>query len=201
MHCIYCGAQLNPDESYCSACLTSQNSIDMDKPPSKKREDWYFISEGIRYGPQDISSIIHEVNKGTVQRDTYVWNETMRDWAPAYTTSLVSLLGNTVPQTPAELISNKYVWALATIPLTVSIFLELAFGYSGIISIITIALNIYFLNLDIKAMEATGRKPDSWVWLGFLLVPVYLFIRASKTDQKNSYALVWCFIFLFYLLL
>lgn len=95
-------------------------------------------------------------------------------------------------------INNKYAWALATVPTLTSWVIVWLFGIFGLdfAAIMTIVLNAVFLYLDIKMLENSGRKPEKWLWLGVVIVPLYLFVRASKTDKKYGYGIAWCVLFL-----
>lgn len=93
-------------------------------------------------------------------------------------------------------ISDKWLWSLATIPTTASILLSLFIHNATlVVTIVTIGLNILFLTLDVKHLKKSGVNPNSWLWLGFVLVPVYLFVRAAKTTKNVAPGIVWCVIF------
>lgn len=62
-------------------------------------------------------------------------------------------------------------------------------------------LNCFFLSRDSDELEKSGLNVSEWVWMWVVLIPVYLFIRSAKTDKKYTYAITWCAIFLFDLLL
>lgn len=94
-----------------------------------------------------------------------------------------------------DTIDNKYVWALATVPILTSWILAEILGASILVTIVTIALNVAFLSLDIKVLKNAGKDAESWLWLGIVLVPLYLFMRASKTDKNYIYGIVWCGMF------
>ncbi|MEF9983444.1 MAG: zinc ribbon domain-containing protein [Oscillospiraceae bacterium] len=90
--------------------------------------------------------------------------------------------------------TNKFAWMLATIPMCVSFilgFLDLGFFST----IIVIALNCLFVILDSKELKKSGYDADKLMWFGFVFVPVYLFMRANKTDKKFAYAITWCGLF------
>lgn len=93
---------------------------------------------------------------------------------------------------------NRFAWALATVPIMVSWIISwpavLLFGYNAAVAIyvVTLILNVIFFSLDIKMLEKQGWQPDKWLWLGIVLVPLYLFIRASKTDKNYWYGIAWC---------
>lgn len=68
------------------------------------------------------------------------------------------------------------------------------------LTVLIIALNCIFFILDKKELESKGNQPENWIWLGLFLVPVYLFMRASKVGKKYGYAITWCGLFLLSLL-
>ena len=92
--------------------------------------------------------------------------------------------------------SDKFIWALATVPLAVSWFGPALFGLRGtILTIIVIVLNIVFMTCDATELKKAGLDANSWLWLGFVLVPVYLFVRESKTNRNWAPGIVWCVLF------
>lgn len=95
-----------------------------------------------------------------------------------------------------DVIDNRFVWALATVPILISLLLNIFIGGSILTTIVTIILNIVFLSLDMKAVQNAGKNAESWLWMGVVLVPLYLFMRASKTDKNYAYGLTWCGMFL-----
>ena len=104
--------------------------------------------------------------------------------------------GNTVQEEQNQ-ISDKWVWTIACVPI-LGMILEGIIAYivgsdsEALGSILFIILNTIFVILDIKELEKKEYNPGGWIWLGFLLIPVYLFIRASKTNRKYGYAITWC---------
>ena len=49
--------------------------------------------------------------------------------------------------------------------------------------------------LTIKDLKKSGIVVESWIWVGFVLVPVYLFVRAAKTNKNKAPGIVWCVLF------
>jgi hypothetical protein len=96
-------------------------------------------------------------------------------------------------------LSNKWAWTLACVPIfgmiLSAIIAHIGYNSELLSVVIFIVLNITFITLDIKELEKNAFKPDGWLWLGVLLVPVYLFVRASKTNKKYGYAITWCVLF------
>jgi len=81
---------------------------------------------------------------------------------------------------------DKWAWTLACIPVL---------NFADVGWIICIILNTVFAILDINELKKKGHNPSGWIWLGLFLIPVYLFIRASKTNKKYGYAITWCVLF------
>ena len=98
-------------------------------------------------------------------------------------------------------VSDKWAWTLATAPLSAEIVLGSTYLIGGVLlTVLIIALNCIFFILDKKELESKGNQPENWIWLGLFLVPVYLFMRASKVGKKYGYAITWCGLFLLSLL-
>jgi hypothetical protein len=96
----------------------------------------------------------------------------------------------------AEAPSDKWAWTLACVPILGMILVSIIDTGSELGEIVIfVILNIIFCTLDIKELEKKGYSPEGWVWLGLLLVPVYLFVRASRTGKKYGYAITWCVLF------
>lgn len=55
--------------------------------------DWYYSAGDQRVGPVSTDEFRSRVNDGTVQSDTLVWRQGMRDWAPFGTTGGIDALG------------------------------------------------------------------------------------------------------------
>jgi hypothetical protein len=96
-------------------------------------------------------------------------------------------------------LSDKWAWALACVPVMSSLlyfFLQsITEIESGFSFVIAIAMNIIFVILDDRELKRASMNPDKWIWAGFFLVPVYLFLRANKTQKNYGYAITWCVLF------
>ena len=89
----------------------------------------------------------------------------------------------------------KYAWILAIVPIIVAIITtKLGMGYYS--TLICIILNCIFLVCDKKDLQNSGTDIEKYIWLGFVLVPIYLFVRASKIDRNYGYAITWCILFI-----
>ena len=102
------------------------------------------------------------------------------------------------------MVSEKWLWALATVPMLVSLILGrywfMLMPYSiaqhtYLLSIIVIVCNIMFLSLDISETKKSGKDVEAWMWTGLLLVPVYLYVREKNTNKNYIPLIVWCILF------
>ena len=99
----------------------------------------------------------------------------------------------TQPALTTVSLSDKWPWLLATIPMSVSIALTLVMpSNTTIIAIIVLVLNIIFASLDDNYLKKKEIQTKAWMWMGFILVPVYLFVRAGKTNKHFGPGIVWC---------
>lgn len=108
-------------------------------------------------------------------------------------------------------LSNKWVWLIAIIPTFILLIVPLlglypnAYGEgheftSFIFLAIAFVVTCLFLFMDYKELTRNGInnvKP----WVGVLLIPAYLFIRAARSTRKFNYAIVWSVFYAFYLIL
>lgn len=197
MFCNRCGNEIPSGAKYCTKCGDEVCPSESDNT----NDEWFYISSNARSGPYQLEAMINFIQMGQITKETLVWKKGMYNWLPASQTELEQALRNTVPPMPKDIISNKYAWSLATVPILVSWFVEML-GFSfWVITISTIALNIIFLMLDSDELNKSGLNVDSWMWMGVVLVPAYLFVRASKTNKKYGYAITWCIMFVLDLLI
>lgn len=108
-------------------------------------------------------------------------------------------------------LSNKWVWLIAIIPTFILLIVPLLGLYPDqynsehqftpfIFAAIAFVLTCLFLFMDYKELIRNGInnvKP----WVGILLIPVYLFIRAARSTKKFNYAIVWSVFYGFYLIM
>lgn len=188
-----CGRENSDIGNFCVACGAAKS----DAISAQLGEDaqWYYYKGGDRSGPVTANEIAALLRSTEIDRKTLVWKAGMADWSPLNQTALNTLATDVVPPIPIQAASDKYAWALATSPFLVSLILTMV-NVTGISrTIIIIVINCLFLILDIQEIKKTGNDPGSWIWLGAVIVPVYLFVRASKVNQKYGYAIINCIIF------
>lgn len=197
MFCNRCGNEIPDGAKYCTKCGNKVYPSESDNT----YDEWFYISNNVRSGPYQLEAIINFVQTGQITKETLVWKKGMYNWLPASQTELEQALRNTVPPMPKDIVSNKFAWSLATVPILVSWFVEMLGFPFWVITISTIALNIIFLMLDSDELNKSGLNVNSWMWMGVVLVPAYLFVRASKTNKQYGYAITWCIMFILDLLI
>lgn len=153
---------------------------------------WYYYLGNVRKGPVSEKQIEDFVRDGVLERDSMVWREGFSEWLKIENTAFMSF----IQQRPA--LSDKWLWTLATVPLLVN-FMLLKFipeaGTTPIITIIVIVLNTIFFLLDVNYLRENGVDAGAWMWLGLVLIPVYLFVRASKTTKNWGPGIVYTVLF------
>ena len=191
MFCSRCGNETPNEAKFCSKCGSQLNSAEV----NSVSDEWFYISNNQRYGAFSKTAMSGFIQDGRISRETLVWKKGMLNWLPAAQTELIHTIKNVVPPLPNDVVSNKYAWSLATVPILISWFAELIGFPFWVVTISTISLNIIFLMLDSDELNKSHLNVNSWMWMGVVLVPAYLFVRASKTNKKYGYAITWCLMF------
>lgn len=179
--------------------MDDTNTQGSQTPNSSK---WWYVFNGERKGPYTENEILNLIKSNVIGRKTQVWREGMNNWIDADLSFYKNEFNASPPPLMPEQIDNRYAWALATVPLMVSIILSNIFvngnmtdGTSNFITLITILLNCIFFFVDKHVLNKAGYNSSTWMWTGLVLIPVYLFIRASKTTKKYGYAITWLVLF------
>jgi hypothetical protein len=175
--------------------------LDAPPVPTVPPNDWYYSQNGRRIGPVTFDAISDLITTQALTRDTPVWQEGMADWTPASGTALNGLFGavKTPPPLMGESVNNRIVWILAFAPIIGVLLAQViafAIGYpENEFPFIVILLNVGLSIADEKQLKKDGHNTKG---MGFwvILVPVYLFVRARRLRQKNSYAIVWIVAFI-----
>ncbi|HAG04604.1 MAG TPA: hypothetical protein DCG28_04100 [Lachnospiraceae bacterium] len=152
---------------------------------------WYYYLGNVRKGPVSEKQIEDFVRDGVLERDSMVWREGFSEWLKIENTAFMSF----IQQRPA--LSDKWLWTLATVPLLVNFMLLKFIPEAGStpITIIVIVLNTIFFLLDVNYLRENGVDAGAWMWLGLVLIPVYLFVRASKTTKNWGPGIVYTVLF------
>jgi len=197
MFCSRCGNELQIEAKFCPKCGQPIGISNQNNAP----DEWFYINNNMRCGPYDKEKISVFIQQGQISKDTLVWKKGMLNWLPAGQTELIHTIKDVVPPMPNNIVSNKYAWTLATIPILISWFAELIGFPTVVVIICAISLNVIFLMLDSDELNKVGINVNNWMWMGVVLVPAYLFVRASKTNKQYGYAIMWCVMFLFDLII
>lgn len=199
MFCYNCGFEINNSITFCPKCGTkNQFKALLATTNDVGKKKWYFYLKSERKGPFTDDEINTIINHGLIKNDTKVYTKEIGSWVAAGETELSERLKNCKIETvETHEIKDTWFWALATVPLLISSFI----GASVIGTLIVVIINIVFLTLDTKEIEKGGNNAENWMWLGIVLVPVYLFVRAAKTNRNWWPGIVWCILFFITLLL
>lgn len=138
--------------------------------------------------------------------------------APAQAVITAAPPGLVDPYAPAK-VTEKYIWGLACAPFVGSKVAGFTVGavfgfihegvneawladYNAVFPwaqlVLCLILNIFFLSKDMDEIKKTGKDAESWMWMGLLLVPVYIGVRESKTN-KNYWPLIVNLVLLFFM--
>jgi hypothetical protein len=152
---------------------------------------WYYADGGKRVGPIPRTEVEELINVGKIDGSTSVWSGE-GEWCPAKETDLAALFappeGEPPPLVGGE-VDNRFVWLAVAVPL-VGVVIELAVGLDGgeALGVYLIA-NIVCCVLDERRLKAAGHEAPSSSWA--ILVPAYLWMRASRLKQKPLYFWGW----------
>ena len=150
--------------------------------------NWYFLNRfKQKQGPFTQEEMIEKYQKGYVVSSNYVIQAGMTQWYKFSESPLASICNDGLPDIPLDCAKNTWAWCLALVPV-----IEIVLISKGINIPIWgywIANSILLL-LDLYEIHKIRRGSEIWNILGFVIIPVYLFVRASKVDKKYGYAIV-----------
>ena len=193
-----CGFKCADDHNFCEACGK--------KKPATGDAPWYYIEHGERVGPVSLAEARIAIEEDRLTKDSLVWQRGYSSWIPAQNTILKQYLNEHVPQVGQKNLHDKWLWCLATIPITVNLILfQLIRPYEGdigdlFITAVVFGLNTLFMILDNRYLKKAGYHMKKVLYLGFVLIPVYLFVRPAKTNKHFWPGIVWCLMFILQLL-
>jgi hypothetical protein len=210
MFCSKCGAKVDEQWKFCKSC-GSLVIVPSDQAPqkellpesnqelSKQTIEWYYLAGSDKLGPVSDNEISEMIQRGDIKRNTLVWATGFADWIPAGQSPLSSKFGNVVPFAPLNTISDKWIWALACLPAFIFWIVKYFALLNGwewwVPGACQIVANVFFFSKDIDEIKKAGQDAEAWLYLGLILVPVYLYVRESKTNKKYAPLVVWCVLF------
>ncbi|HEX7815777.1 DUF4339 domain-containing protein [Dyella sp.] len=165
---------------------------------------WHYQNGNLPAGPVSAAEIRQKIRDGYIRRETLLWKEGMAEWAAASDTEFgpdtetalhnpfAVTAASTQPEQdvilPVTPVSAAPAWTMALIPLILIPLAYVNFNFVGL------ALYISTSIWDRNQIKASGRKPSmAFLWpilLGGLGAPIYLFLRANRTDRQWAYAIV-----------
>lgn len=155
---------------------------------------WYYAAKGEQVGPHSEEEIKALIAQGKVLADTKVWPGS-GDWEPAKDSRLGHLFINEGKKTPPPLsgndVDNRFAWSIVSIPILGAI-IEYAAGTE--LAWLYLVLNIVLCVLDEQKLKKAGHpSPAKWM---VIIIPVYLWKRATLLKQSRIYFGAWCVTFL-----
>ena len=205
MYCRYCGTSIADDSTFCSNCgknlvETTQNTIqitnDVSPEINQAETEWYYKGDFDKAGPLSWAEMETRICRRQLDFDGEVKSGLEGEWIPIRQSQFSTII-NSLPKEEVS-IPDRWIWCLAIIPLIVDILLQ----QTGIIQnmsylqwIIPIAFNLLFIRLDINELTGVKMYAESWMYMGIILVPVYLLVREIKTNHNFSPFIIWCFLF------
>ena len=194
--CPRCGKHVTYEAAFCQSC---GSKLETAAQNINSETQWYYLYDDEQRGPYSEDYIAELIEGKEIDRKTYVWRAGLNEWTMIENTELNHLVQNVIPSLPMSEISDKWLWALATIPI-ISEALMRQFMPSIISSldrsIILVILNSLFILLDVAYLMKRHIKLSAWLKTGILLVPIYLFGRAAKTNKHYAPGITWCILVL-----
>lgn len=219
--CPKCGAQIAEGAQFCSACGTSIQTETAD-------QEWYYMEKrynvDYKRGPMKLGGdgMISAIEHAEITEGTMVWREGLLEWMPAGKTEIGAYIQKHTPFLPQSTVSDKWLWAMAVVPWfsEITSIIAIVAGIVGILSadqvieantflasllggtlLAPVIMNTIFWALDMREVKKHGFKADGWFYGGLILIPIYLFVRASKTTKNYAPGFVWCALFVLCFLL
>ena len=172
-------------------------------PAEEGLQEWHYVHHGTRVGPMSLGEMQELIRRGMVERQTGVWNGE-GDWRPAETTELNKFSFEEVAPVPrkkevpalkGKYVDNRVVWAIV-VSLAVLSSVELFAGFV-LPPLVWWLMNGGLGVLDERRLKAAGHPAPSGV-LAALLIPAYLWRRATMLSQPRTYFWSWIIILALY---
>ncbi len=161
---------------------------------------WYYEVKGKKTGPVNQDILINLIENKTLIGETLIWRKGYGDWNKVQDSELKNfLLNDTPPPLTGAGVDNSVIWILAFAPLLgLIIKIIYAENYGEMSTTDSFCLK-FILNSGLAAwddykLENAGHKTANFGWV--ILVPVYLWRRATLTKQSRTYFWIWIVIFI-----
>jgi len=173
-----------------------------EKISNKERSEiiWYYAANGKRMGPVSPNDLQKMYKSEMLSSSSKVWKSGMPDWVELGQTNVIDI-ENTPPPLVGNDINNTYAWALAIVPIVLAFITNQITKDISLLTLVILLLTVMIWILDKAALKKAGYKSSGWMYTVLLLTPLYLFIRAHRTGKKYGYAICWCVLFAFYIII
>ena len=175
--------------------------------------DWYFTEHGQRKGPLSTANMLELLRSEAITGEALVWRKGFSDWQSLRSTELGAYIRDTPPPVAAAHVNNALAWTVAIAPLGYMLLtgviqayeLENPYEDHPILALINFlvpaTINAALCLSDERQLKRAGYS-DKWLTAsGFLLAPVYLFLRAKRLGQFPGYGIAWVATFIISILM
>lgn len=179
-----------------SATTTIQTTPEPSVAADAPDENWYYGIAERQFGPLSTSKMVDFINKRIIGENTLVKPES-GDWTTAINSKLSTHFTQIAVASPNKEINNIFVWCLAVTPIVGAItesILRIGANNQFLVIFAYFIANTVFCILDVKHLKSDGHQAPNVAWL--LLIPVYLWQRASFLKQSPHYFWVWIVAFI-----
>jgi predicted Zn finger-like uncharacterized protein len=180
-------------------------------PPIPTQTEWFYILDGQRVGPVSESELKTLIGQSKLNSKSIIWKKGFSDWLPISTALPELLFSDTPPAVPMEAVNNLYAWEFALVPIIGAIIglIELnvvgnmdKYPFPFFAFLASFGMNAFLAYRDEKELKKAGHSFESGLKVAaVILVPVYLFFRASRLKHNFGYAFAWIAAFILSLLI
>ena len=162
---------------------------------------WYFAQDGERSGPVDEADLVNMMRTGRLRADSLVWKQGMKAWLPLTQSEFGANTTETPPPLESQAINHAYLWAIAFVPVW-SYLLQMIsadivaqfqsrFVYYHEFWWIPIICYSLLITMDFRSLKSAGydtKRLGGWL---LIIVPVYLYKRATLIGDKLTHLWIW----------
>jgi hypothetical protein len=158
-------------------------------------DEWFYKKDGNRVGPLTSDEIILQILDKELNSDDLIWKSGTQTSSKVSDSEFkIFIHKDARPQISGKKVDNTFIWLLAFAPLIGIMVGKMEIFESANIFWITISLNSILAIIDERKLNAAGYKGDNFIF-ALLLIPVYLWRRATLLNQSRSYFWTWLVVF------
>lgn len=158
--------------------------------------NWFYEKDRQRLGPVSEGEIRNFIRSGTLNGDNLVWTDSFgADWRAIRFTDLMEKTSGP-PPLPTTHVDNTFAWVLAMVPL-IGVVIELIVSQRTVIPVWAIIAGyaityLILVQIDVRRIKSSGNAVDTTPFENWwLLVPVYLYKRATALKHARTYFWAW----------